>query len=603
MHTRALCAKPLPLPPPFDLNQFCSDTLSLHFFPRNMSAAAAAGNESSTSTRIVQEERKEEEENDDDDSSAKETQNTIHRGGGNSNNNCDDYGAYRVALYYCYICINNNNNGVPKHLEFQRQICTELQLMGRIRVSSEGINGVLSGKQEDLVFYEKQLRQELQKIQLSNEEDRQQQRQPQPWELDVKYCQFRRDLPLEAQLFDSLSCKQTSQVVSLVELEHNTNNNNVDGGGSDNNSNKNRRPSYASRRRRKKREEKQKKEREKLGEGQNCDAPSSSSFHLHQRAQEVFSKSLEQLNTASSQKEAPEPVPHLSPLEWNRQLQELSADERNKVVLLDCRNVYESAIGHFRAPNCSTMLTNTRKYSELPAVMLQQADNLAKSSHIFMYCTGGVRCERAGLFLQTMLEENNNETTNEAPSLETRKRVPQIYQLHGGIQKYLEVTARSTDTLADSSANHKKNDTACFYQGKNFVFDPRRVDPVHHNHHPNDNGGDDNDAISSNVVGKCLVCSSAWDDYDGGHAPRDDKETRCCKCRVLILVCPACRNKVLCWGDSNNGDGENNNKDKEVRIMGASGCDQSSPSSRKPRMYCGGLEQECWHMPPVQNIC
>ena len=58
------------------------------------------------------------------------------------------------------------------------------------------------------------------------------------------------------------------------------------------------------------------------------------------------------------------------------------------------------------------------------------------------------------------------------------------------------------------------------FAGKNFVFDPRcAVGP--------------NAAVSSGVVGRCLACGAPCDDY----APR----CRCSACRLLIIVCDACR--------------------------------------------------------------
>jgi predicted sulfurtransferase len=194
------------------------------------------------------------------------------------------------------------------------------------------------------------------------------------------------------------------------------------------------------------------------------------------------------------------------------------------------------------AAGASTVLTNTRKYSELPQVLLQQKDRLAKSSHVFMYCTGGVRCERASLFLQTLLQEETEQP-------------PQIYQLHGGIQRYLE-SNRSSSKDSDTISNK-----GGYFRGKNFVFDPRRTDPMQ----------------ESTVVGHCLVCLKPHDDYDNGHAPAAGKEARCWNCRILILVCNDCRLTVSCCGEAND-------------------------DTSQPRMYCGGKEKECWHMPPVQEI-
>ena len=112
-----------------------------------------------------------------------------------------------------------------------------------------------------------------------------------------------------------------------------------------------------------------------------------------------------------------------------------------------------------------------------------------------------------GAYLQTMLPDKN------------------IYQLHGGIQRYIETSNE-------------------FFVGKNFVFDPRRFDP-------NSKGG---------VVGTCMICKSPHDDYDNGRPPREDHTARCCKCLILLLVCETCRANVCCHGEQ----------------------------FSKPKLYCGG---------------
>jgi predicted sulfurtransferase len=128
---------------------------------------------------------------------------------------------------------------------------------------------------------------------------------------------------------------------------------------------------------------------------------------------------------------------------------------------------------------------------------------------------------------------------------------PKIYQLHGGIQRYLE-----------------QPDHALYYKGKNFVFDPRRTDPHHHK--------------DNTVVGRCVVCHCPHDDYDNGQAPLEGSEARCVNCRILLLVCPACRFKVKCWGQDADADDDDSNN--------------------KPLLFCGGIKGPCLHKPPVRVI-
>lgn len=161
----------------------------------------------------------------------------------------------------------------------------------------------------------------------------------------------------------------------------------------------------------------------------------------------------------------------LSPTEFHEMLQ------RPGCVMLDVRNGYESAIGHFKSPVNPTYLLNTRKFSDTVLDEVPERPVLA-------YCTGGVRCEAL------------------ARSYTGDK---DLYLLDGGICKYMEHFGE-----------------AGYFKGKNFTFDRRRYEP-------NGNG----------LVGRCLYCDSEHDNYDHGDAV-GDKEVRCRKCRVLCLVCDGC---------------------------------------------------------------
>jgi predicted sulfurtransferase len=327
----------------------------------------------------------------------------------------EDHNAHRIALYYIYIPIVN----VKEQIDLQLKLCGS-KLKGRIRVASEGINGVLSGLLTDLEAYESDL---CHYLGISKHK------------LDLKYCQLRRDLSVESQLFGDLRVQKTKHVVSLVN------------------------------------EDEQSKKNPEI-----------------QKIQQLW-KDAQQTKIET---------PHLSPDEWNERL-----DQAHNVILLDCRNNYESNVGRFEHPNATTLLTNTRKYSELPQVLLKQAELLQQADSIMMYCTGGVRCERASAFLRTMLHRQG-------------KAAPPIYQLQGGIQRYLE-----------------QPENRYYFRGKNFCFDPRRYDPSF---------------STSSIVGTCIVCHEPHDDYDNGAAPSEDKEARCCHCRILILVCNKCRETVAVWG-------------------------------------------------------
>ena len=397
----------------------------------------------------------------------------------------NDHNRYRIALYYCYIDIEN----VSEHVNFHRSLCEENGLMGRIRVSREGINGVLSGRLSVLQDYEEKLRAELTRLHPNSDDN------DDLGEFDVKYCHLRPDLPVKTQLFDSLMCKETSAVVSLFDPDHNTERNEKKKGYS----------KMSNRRRR--RQQQRHAQKELLEEALPC--------NLRELAQKVPSMPGAR---------------HLSPEEWNEKL--LNTED---AVLLDCRNVYESNVGYFSTDKAPTLLTNTRKYSDLPKVLAQSKDQWAHKKQIFMYCTGGVRCEVASKFVQALVEEENTDGQGEV----------EIYQLHGGIQRYLE-NYHTNEALVQHDKEqqipegHEKG--PCLYRGKNFVFDPRRTDPML-------------DITNEKaVVGKCCICQKPHDDYDNGHAPLEEKEARCCKCRILLLVCDACRPTVQCWGEDHKHD-------------------------------------------------
>ncbi|MEC8315358.1 MAG: rhodanese-related sulfurtransferase [Pseudomonadota bacterium] len=118
---------------------------------------------------------------------------------------------------------------------------------------------------------------------------------------------------------------------------------------------------------------------------------------------------------------------HLQPDDWDKLL-----DERD-VIVIDTRNTYEHSIGSF----IGASFTNTKSFRDFP----EWADknlNKSKNQKIAMYCTGGIRCEKASSYL-------------------LGKGYKNVYQLNGGILKYLE----------HKSKDHSK------WRGECFVFDYR----------------------------------------------------------------------------------------------------------------------------------
>ena len=103
------------------------------------------------------------------------------------------------------------------------------------------------------------------------------------------------------------------------------------------------------------------------------------------------------------------------------------------VLVLDTRNQYEFNIGTFR----NAVSPRTRTFTEFPAFVKNHLDP-GKHKKIAMFCTGGIRCEKATSYL---LEKGFDE----------------VYHLHGGILKYLEAVQAEEN----------------LWQGECFVFDGR----------------------------------------------------------------------------------------------------------------------------------
>ena len=131
-----------------------------------------------------------------------------------------------------------------------------------------------------------------------------------------------------------------------------------------------------------------------------------------------------------------EPGTHTSPKLSARELKSW-LDEGRPVTLLDTRNDYEVKLGTFHGAK----VLNIDHFRDFPAAVSQLSPEL-KSTPIVMFCTGGIRCEKAGPYME-------------------REGFQQIFQLDGGILKYFE----------EVGGDH--------YDGECFVFDQRvGVDPA-----------------------------------------------------------------------------------------------------------------------------
>jgi len=118
---------------------------------------------------------------------------------------------------------------------------------------------------------------------------------------------------------------------------------------------------------------------------------------------------------------------YVAPEDWNA----LIADP--EVLVIDTRNSFEFEVGTFN----NAVDPKTRSFGEFPAYVQRELAD-AKDRPIAMFCTGGIRCEKATSYLR-------------------QQGFEKVYHLKGGILKYLEVVPREQS----------------LWHGSCFVFDER----------------------------------------------------------------------------------------------------------------------------------
>jgi|TARA_B110000967_G_C18871399_1_gene555643 UPF0176 protein len=120
---------------------------------------------------------------------------------------------------------------------------------------------------------------------------------------------------------------------------------------------------------------------------------------------------------------------YIQPEEWNKLI------SQDDVLLIDTRNTYEHSIGTFK----NSIQPKTTNFREFPQwVDRLESSEIDKDQKIAMFCTGGIRCEKAS-------------------SLMKAKGFTNIYHLKGGILSYLE----------------KIDESESLWEGECFVFDDR----------------------------------------------------------------------------------------------------------------------------------
>lgn len=153
--------------------------------------------------------------------------------------------------------------------------------------------------------------------------------------------------------------------------------------------------------------------------------------------------------------------------------------EDPETIVIDMRNHYEFEVGHFQ--NAIEIPSDTfREQLPMAAEMMQDA----KDKNIIMYCTGGIRCEKASAYMLHQGFKN-------------------VYHLEGGIIHYAN--------------NVKAKGLPNKFKGKNFVFDDRL-----------------GERISDEIIAHCHQCGQPADTH-----------VNCVNegCHLLFIQCDACKEK------------------------------------------------------------
>ncbi|HEV7782391.1 MAG TPA: rhodanese-related sulfurtransferase [Chitinophagaceae bacterium] len=160
------------------------------------------------------------------------------------------------------------------------------------------------------------------------------------------------------------------------------------------------------------------------------------------------------------------------------QFNKLTADP--DTVVIDMRNHYEFEVGHFE--NAIEVPSDTFREQLPMAADMMKAD---KEKSIIMYCTGGIRCEKASAYMLHRGYKN-------------------VFHLEGGIINYV-------NQVKEQGLDNK-------FHGKNFVFDQRL-----------------GERITDEIISKCHQCGQPADTH-----------VNCVNdaCHLLFIQCDECRTKM-----------------------------------------------------------
>jgi len=165
---------------------------------------------------------------------------------------------------------------------------------------------------------------------------------------------------------------------------------------------------------------------------------------------------------------------HLKATEFNEII------EQDDTILIDMRNHYETEIGHFKG----AITPDVDTFRESLDLIEEKLDEHKEDKKLVMYCTGGIRCEKASAYFK-------------------HKGFKKVFQLEGGIINY-------TRQIEAEALENK-------FIGKNFVFDHRKAE-----------------RISGDIIARCHQCGTPCDTH-----------TDCANeaCHLLFIQCEACAEK------------------------------------------------------------
>ncbi len=163
---------------------------------------------------------------------------------------------------------------------------------------------------------------------------------------------------------------------------------------------------------------------------------------------------------------------HLKAQEFNNLL------EDPNTIVVDFRNHYESEVGHFEG----AITPDVENFRESLPVINEQLQDFKEDKNLLMYCTGGIRCEKASAYFKHQGFKN-------------------VFQLEGGIIEY-------TRQIKEEGIESK-------FIGKNFVFDHRL-----------------GERITDDIIAQCHQCGKPCDNH-----------TNCANdaCHLLFIQCDECK--------------------------------------------------------------